>query len=97
MHEVLIRPYDVRSITSRPLPKYGDKPLKTKNGDSKKRKAPETAVKTEPTDTPAVDQNNATTSSTSQDIIVTKPQSEVRGHTSYLTFATLLPQEWGSA
>ncbi|KAJ3044172.1 tRNA (adenine-N(1)-)-methyltransferase catalytic subunit trm61 [Rhizophlyctis rosea] len=93
MYETLIKPYEIRPLTIRPLPQ--PKPLKTHDSSSadepasKKRRLD---TEETPTDTPS-ESTDDTTSSTyvEKEVVVSKGTSEMRGHTSYLTFATLLP------
>ncbi|TPX72942.1 hypothetical protein SpCBS45565_g00351 [Spizellomyces sp. 'palustris'] len=95
MYEVLLRPYDVRKIPKRSFPKLGDA-KKGHAGAGKKRKAAEAVSDSDVPDGGETSQEGHTTTlhvPLNEELITSKPQAEVRGHTSYLTFATLLPRE----
>ncbi|ORX96613.1 tRNA methyltransferase complex GCD14 subunit [Basidiobolus meristosporus CBS 931.73] len=87
MYEVLMKNHEVRTMSA---PTVADAIASTKLILSKKRKSREESQKLEE----AANANEAEEVPTLREIptmTVSKPAAEVRGHTSYLTFATFIP------
>ncbi|KAI9088895.1 tRNA methyltransferase complex GCD14 subunit-domain-containing protein [Phlyctochytrium arcticum] len=110
MFEVLSRSYDLRKVTKRSLPRLADRnKLQAPTPSAPSTTTPKRKSEEEEESTPTIDPVPALTptSQTSKiappptdmsEHVISKPVGEIRGHTSYLTFATLLPSVYpGSA
>ncbi|KAJ3020840.1 tRNA (adenine-N(1)-)-methyltransferase catalytic subunit trm61 [Thoreauomyces humboldtii] len=98
MFEVLVRPYDLRTVSVKPFPKWKEgtdrhsigRDKKAQGG--KKRKMDDDLVSS--TFTQVAEGYGGVSADGVPEVLTIKPAVEIRGHTSYLTFATLLASEY---